>query len=86
VPEAIAAYQKALQLKPSFVSARYNLALAYLQDGKTDDAIAVLKQYLDQERADPNAWAALAEAYRRKGMTAEAQDATQRAEALQPRR
>lgn len=88
LPEAIAAYQKALQLNSHFAAARYNLGLAYLKTGKIDDAISSLKQYTDQESADPNGWAALAEAYRQKGMTAEAENAQQKAQALatSPRR
>lgn len=86
LPDAIAAYQKALQLKPDFAEVRYNLGLAYLESGKLDDAINLLKQSVDQEHASPNeravGWAALAQAYRQKGMAAEAEDAQRKAQAL----
>ena len=83
LPEAITAYQKALQINNHFAAARYNLALAYLQSGKLDEAIATLKQYVGQQSDDPHGWAALAQAYRQKGMTAEADDAQRKAQALQ---
>jgi membrane associated rhomboid family serine protease/Tfp pilus assembly protein PilF len=82
LPEAIAAYQKALQINSGFAPARYNLGLAYLESGKLDDAMNALKQYTDQERNDPNGWAALAQVYRQKGMSAEAEDAQRKAQAL----
>jgi rhomboid protease GluP len=83
LPEAIAAYQKALQLNSHFAAARYNLALAYLESGKLDDAISMLKQFVAEDPNDPTGWNALAHVYRQKGMTAEAEAAQQKAQALQ---
>jgi tetratricopeptide (TPR) repeat protein len=41
---AIQSFQEALKLDPGHAAARQNLALAYLEQGKTDDAIPLLRQ------------------------------------------
>jgi len=43
VDQAIGEYQKALDIYPSYVEARYNLATALLQKGRTDDAMTQFK-------------------------------------------
>ena len=44
--EAIAHFQKALQIKPDFAEAHYNLGNALLQKGKVDEAIAHFQRAL----------------------------------------
>ncbi|MBV8207731.1 MAG: rhomboid family intramembrane serine protease [Acidobacteria bacterium] len=82
LPEAIAAYQTALKLDGNLDAARYMLGTAFIQAGKPDDAISNLKDFVSRHQGDPDGWLALAEAYRRKGMAAEAQAAQQTAEKL----
>ena len=41
---AIQSFQEALKLDPGHAASRYNLALAYLEQGKPDDAIPLLRQ------------------------------------------
>lgn len=50
LPEAIAAYRKALSLRPSYVGASYNLAGAFLAQGSFEDAAT---QYRETLRLNP---------------------------------
>ena len=51
VEEAIAHYQRALELQPDLPTAHYNLAVAFLRQKRWDDAIPHLQAAL---RIDPN--------------------------------
>jgi tetratricopeptide (TPR) repeat protein len=42
IPEAIVAFETAVSLEPNFANARYLLALAYLEDGRHDEALEQL--------------------------------------------
>ncbi|HVS10320.1 MAG TPA: tetratricopeptide repeat protein [Planctomycetota bacterium] len=55
--EAIAAYERALDLAPSFAPAMANLGQAWLERGRTPEAIALLRRALE---ADPDALTARA--------------------------
>jgi tetratricopeptide (TPR) repeat protein len=72
VDEAIAHYQKVLQIKPDCAQAHYDLAIALRQIGKVDDSIAqyqnALQIYPDYAEAHNN----LAEALLQKGRADEA--------------
>lgn len=43
--EAIAAYEEAIQLKPDFAEARYNLAVLYQQVGEEEKALREFKRF-----------------------------------------
>lgn len=49
--DAIAAQQKAIALKPEYVTARVNLAVAYADMGRNEEAIQALREAL---RINPN--------------------------------
>ena len=51
--EAIASYKKAIEADASFVSAYYNLALAYHQAQQPDQAIVNLKKVTELDPATP---------------------------------
>lgn len=53
--EAIVHYQKALALKPDLNSARYNLALVLIKDGKSAEGKKELKRFLSAAPHDPDA-------------------------------
>ena len=40
VDEAVACYRRALELKPSYAEAHYNLGVALKEQGKLDEAVA----------------------------------------------
>ncbi len=62
--EAMAHYEKCLELKPEFVQARYNLGVVLRDLDRTDEAIALFEQVL---REEPN----YAEAYNNLGVIAD---------------
>ena len=69
LPEATAAYQKAVQLVPGYADAHYNLALAYERQGEKRKA---LRHWMTYVRLDPvGPWACHAKAQARKILGAE---------------
>jgi tetratricopeptide (TPR) repeat protein len=67
IDQAIAEYQKALELKPDWALAHFRLAQDYQKQGRTDDAIA---HWTQATRYDPQFYSAydlLAGAYQRQG-------------------
>ena len=49
MPEAIAHYEAAVRLEPSNASMRNNLAVAYAQSGRIEEAIRQLKTALEHD-------------------------------------
>jgi tetratricopeptide (TPR) repeat protein len=66
--EAIEQYVLALRLRPSFVSARFNLAIALAKAGKVDDAVDQSAAILADNPDDPSAKRRLADALTLRGM------------------
>ena len=73
--EAIAQYERALQIRPDFIGARVNLAICYNVSGNTDMALKVLSDAL-QTTSERNGsiYFNIAEILERKGKIAEAID------------
>ncbi len=51
LPEAIEHYEQALRLKPDYVKAYSNLALAYAQTNRPDQAVAAAQKAIDLARS-----------------------------------
>jgi len=66
--EAIAEYEKALEINPNHADAHYNLGVAYGEKGMYDEEIAEYKKALEINPNDAAAHYNLGAAYRRKGM------------------
>jgi tetratricopeptide (TPR) repeat protein len=85
VDEAIASWEQLAKDRPNLASVHNNLGVAYLDRNDLDKALDHLEQTValspDNYRAQKN----LADAYRRKGMTAEADAAARKAQAIQNR-
>ena len=65
--EAVAAYQKALELKPAFTFALYNLGYVLLKHGRDNEAIEPLRKLLEIEPKHTYGNHALGLAYARTG-------------------
>lgn len=72
---ALAEYQSAAKLDPSLPDLYYNLGITYGRLGQWDNAIAALRRQLQLSGESSDVESALAEAYRAKGMTREAEEA-----------
>lgn len=85
VDEAIASWEQLAKERPNLSSVHNNLGVAYLDRNDLDKALEHLEQTValspDNYRAQKN----LADAYRRKGMTAEADAADRKAKAIENR-
>ena len=85
--EAIAAYNAAIQLEPSYGVPYGNLALTYLSQGQCAEAIPLYEksiEYLKSDRDKALSWNGLGNAYRGVGDYAHAVAAYQHAAALDP--
>jgi len=83
--EAIAAYQKAIEINPEYATAHYNLGLAYYYGKKMyDEAIGVYKEAIETNPEYSKAYRYLGVAYRQKGMNDEAIGAYKKAIELSP--
>lgn len=80
--EAIEEYKRAAQLEPDLTTVYYRLGLAQMQVRNYDEAIAAFVQQQKIRGEDIDTETALAEAYRAKGMLAEADAAQKLAEGL----
>ncbi len=60
--KAVRAFQNAIYIQPDSVSGQYNLGLAYLVDGKPDDAIGPLEATVASGDSDANAYVYLGRA------------------------
>jgi tetratricopeptide (TPR) repeat protein len=67
IDDAIAEFQKALEIDSGAKRGEYNLALALAQNGKNDDAITHFYKALDQKPHDPETHYDLANTYFQKG-------------------
>jgi len=82
--EAIAHYQKALELDPAYRFAHYNIGAALLEKGQVDDAIPHLRTLLKMDPNHPKAYYSLATALAKKGETDQAIAYYERALKLAP--
>jgi tetratricopeptide (TPR) repeat protein len=70
---AIAAYQEAIALDPTFADALNGLAMAYADQGKFDEAIEYGRKLVELTPDDTLAHTSLSMFYQRKGMIPEAE-------------
>jgi tetratricopeptide (TPR) repeat protein len=80
--EAIAEYNRALELDPKFADALHGLAQAYHAKEDFDRTIEAARRILELEPEDILAWTSISRAYQRKGMVPEAEDAGNKARLL----
>ncbi len=80
--EAVACYQKALELDPAYSDALHGLAQAYYAKGDLDNCIATARRILEIDPDDILAYTSISRAYQRKGMIPEAEEAGNKARIL----
>ena len=80
--EAIAAYQKALALDPTYSDALHGLAQAYYAKEDFDNSIATAGRIVELDPDDILAYTSISRAYQRKGMIPEAEEAGNKARVL----
>jgi len=73
--EAIAIYNRALQIDPTYADAVHGLVMCYQAKGDLDSAIELTKRYIEQEPEDILAFTNLSMFYQKKGMIKEAEAA-----------
>lgn len=83
-PEAIAAFEAALQRAPQFQEARENLAGMYCATGRLKDGIVLYRQSLAARPDDPDTHALLGQAYAQDGDLASAEEHWREALRLDP--
>lgn len=71
--DAIAAYEKAIAIDPTFTDAMHGLIRALQDSDRLDDAIAVAKRLIELEPEDILAHTSLSILFQRKGMVPEAE-------------
>jgi tetratricopeptide (TPR) repeat protein len=71
--EAVAAYQRALELDPNYADALHALAMTYAHQQRLDDAIEIAKRLIEVAPDDELAYTSLSIFYQQKGMIAEAE-------------
>ena len=79
---AISEYKTALRLEPQASEVYYRMGISQAQLKQYDDAIASYSKEREQNGDDPDLETALADAYQAKGMTAQAQEARNKAAQL----
>jgi len=80
--EAIAEYQKALELDPKLSDALHGLAQAYYAKNDFDNSIAMAQKILELDPDDILAWTTISRCYQRQGMVPEAEQAGNKARIL----
>lgn len=80
--EAIAEYNRALELDPTFADVLHGLAQAYHAKQDFDRTIEAARRILALDSEDILAWTAISRAYQRKGMIPEAEEAANKARIL----
>lgn len=80
--EAVAAYQKALQLDPRYADALHALAMAHANQNRLDEAIELGRKLIEVSPDDELAYTSLSIFYQRKGMIAEAEEIAAKARTL----
>ena len=71
--EAIAAYEKALELSPDWTDAMHALAMAHMHNGSLDEAIRIGEAITKIDKNDAFAHTSLSMFYQRKGLIEEAE-------------
>lgn len=82
--EAVAAYRKAVELRPDFAEARIALGGLLTDLERHDEAIAILLEAVERQPDTDNAWTQLGRALQHASRPAEAADCYARAIALNP--
>lgn len=72
LPDAVAAYDKAIKRKPDFATAYYNLGVALFRLGKLDDAIHAYRRAIELKPNFAEAYYNLGLVFRQKGLLADA--------------
>lgn len=80
--EAIAEYNRALELDPKFADALHGLAQAYHAKEDFDRTIEAAQRIIALDPEDILAWTSISRAYQRKGMVPEAEEAGNKARVL----
>ena len=80
--DAIAEYNRAIELDPALSDALHGLAQAYHAKEDFDRTIEAARRILALEPEDILAWTAISRAYQRKGMVPEAEEAGNKARVL----
>jgi len=80
--EAIAEYERAIEMDPTFADALHGLAQAYYAKEDFDRTIEAARRILEIEPEDILAWTTVSRAYQRKGMVPEAEEAGNKARVL----
>lgn len=80
--EAVAEYQKALELNPRYTDALHGLAEAYARQGKLDDAIATARRIAELDPDDVLAHTSLSRFLQQQGKKAEAEEEANKARIL----
>jgi len=80
--EAIAEYNRALELDPKFADALHGLAQAYYARQDFDRVIEAAERILALDPEDILAWTSISRAYQRKGMVPQAEEAGNKARIL----
>lgn len=76
--DRIQALERMLERRPDDPRLRFGLALEYLNGGRTEDGVRLLRAYLDETDDEGNAWGRLGEALRDLGREDEARGAYRR--------
>ncbi|MGH9714878.1 MAG: tetratricopeptide repeat protein [Candidatus Acidiferrales bacterium] len=82
IEEAIAEYDRALELDPKFTDALHGLAQAYHAREDFDRTIEAARRILALDPDDILAWTTISRAYQREGMVPEAEEAGNKARIL----
>lgn len=81
--QAVEYYKRTLQLKPDDPDAKFNLALVYVfKLEQWDEALPILKELVEAEPGNAEAWGMLSIVYARKGEVEESKRAFEKAEEL----
>lgn len=73
--DRIQALERMLERRPGDPRLRFGLALEYLNAGRTEDGVRLLRQYLDETDDEGNAWGRLGAALRDLGRDEEGREA-----------
>ena len=80
--DAIAEYQRAIEMDPKLVDALHGLAQAYYAREDFDRTIEAARRIIAIDADDILAWTSVSRAYQRKGMVPEAEEAGNKARVL----
>ncbi len=80
--EAIAAYKVILEIDPTYVEAVHDLAHAYADSDRLDEAIVIAQRLTELTPEDPMSFTVLSRFYQQNGMVPEAEAAAAKARML----